>query len=68
MINENTIQLLLNLLEDNDRMSDYTLEYAIALLMNLTLKRSGKIKCAEDPERFLNVVSSLIDDNQVCLR
>ena len=41
MIDEGIIEWLVTLLEDNDSMSDYTLEYSTALLMNLCLRTSG---------------------------
>ena len=41
MINEEIIIWLVDVLEDNDALSDYTLEYSIALLMNLCLRTQG---------------------------
>lgn len=46
---------LVRILLDFQSLSDYMLEYAIALLMNLCLRSSGKRKCAEISEDALNV-------------
>ena len=63
MINENLIDYLINLLEDNETLSDYSLEYAVALFMNLTLKNSGKKKCINDHKRILKVISELLGNS-----
>ena len=42
MIEEGIIAWLVSLLEDNDVLSDYTLEYSVALLMNLCLRSTGE--------------------------
>ena len=47
MIDDNLIETLIEILEKNELLSDYSLEYAIALLMNLTLKEQGKQKCSK---------------------
>jgi hypothetical protein len=41
MIENGLIEWLVKVLEDNDSLSDYTLEYSVALLMNLCLRTSG---------------------------
>lgn len=43
MIEENIIRWLVKVLEDFDGLSDYTLEYSIALLMNLCLRTAGML-------------------------
>ncbi len=63
MINENLIDYLINLLEDSEVLSDYSLEYAVALFMNLTLKNSGKKKCIADHKRILKVISELLGNS-----
>ncbi|UJR23005.1 hypothetical protein I4U23_026031 [Adineta vaga] len=60
MINHNTIRWLIPLLSHTDRLSDYTLEYGVALLMNLCLRTNGRKKCAEIAEQAINVLSSLL--------
>jgi hypothetical protein len=48
MIKLNLISWIINLLQkENDTISEYTLEYATALLMNLALRTAGKQKCVE---------------------
>lgn len=42
MIADNLIDWLVNELQDSDCLSDYTLEYSVALLMNLCLRTKGK--------------------------
>lgn len=42
MIEEDLIQWLSQLLTDHDNLSDYSLEYSVALLMNLCLRSAGK--------------------------
>ena len=65
MVNENVIETLLDLLENNETLSDYSLEYATALLMNLTLKNVGKRRCAADHKRALKIVSELISNSTI---
>ena len=43
MIEEGIIKWLVTILEDNDALSDYTLEYSVALLMNLCLRSAGTL-------------------------
>ena len=42
LIDTAVIEWLLKILEDPDSLSDYGLEYTVALLMNLCLRTSGK--------------------------
>ncbi|ELU06099.1 hypothetical protein CAPTEDRAFT_181527 [Capitella teleta] len=60
MIEEGIISWLVSLLDDDDMLSDYTLEYSVALLMNLCLRTTGKTKCAEKPHQILKVLSDLL--------
>ncbi|XP_078063544.1 lisH domain-containing protein ARMC9 isoform X5 [Mustelus asterias] len=60
MVRDNIIFWLLSVLEDSDSLSDYTLEYSVALFMNLCLRTQGKRKCAEDARRVLKVLSDLL--------
>jgi hypothetical protein len=46
MIECNVIRWIIQILRGNQEMlSDYTLEYATALLMNLSLRKRGKDAC-----------------------
>lgn len=60
MINGEVIQWLSQLLMDHDNLSDYTLEYSVALLMNLCLRSGGKRKCIKDASQILRVLSDLL--------
>ena len=47
--------------KETEQLCDYTIEYATALLMNLSLRSSGKDKC-EDPEiELLKVLNELVE-------
>lgn len=63
MINDDIISWLLDLLEDTETLSDYTLEYAVALLMNLCLRNTGKIKCTQDYKKTIKVLSDLLGNS-----
>lgn len=68
MINDDIIAWLIQLLEDTEILSDYTLEYSVALLMNLCLRSTGKKKCTEDYKRTLKILSDLLgnSNHEVC--
>lgn len=42
-------------------MSDYSLEYTTALLMNLSLRTKGKDKCKKDTDVILQLLISMLD-------
>jgi len=42
-------------------MSDYSLEYTTALLMNLSLRTKGKDKCEENIENILDLLFKMLD-------
>ncbi|XP_026067880.1 lisH domain-containing protein ARMC9-like isoform X1 [Carassius auratus] len=60
MIRDGLIVWLVKELHDSDCLSDYTLEYAISLLMNLCLRTQGKKKCAEEAKHVLKVLTELL--------
>ena len=60
MIEAGLIEWLVKVLEDNDSLSDYTLEYSVALLMNLCLRSSGKKRCIQNADQTLKVLSDLL--------
>ncbi|KAM7539561.1 hypothetical protein Aperf_G00000032144 [Anoplocephala perfoliata] len=60
MTEQGMVEWLVDLLEDADNLSDYTLEYAVALLMNLCLRTEGKKRCASMADRVLKVLTDLI--------
>ncbi|XP_008836289.1 lisH domain-containing protein ARMC9 isoform X1 [Nannospalax galili] len=60
MIRDGLIFWLIDLLKDPDCLSDYTLEYSVALLMNLCLRSAGKNMCAKVSGLVLKVLSDLL--------
>ncbi|XP_032049006.1 lisH domain-containing protein ARMC9 [Aythya fuligula] len=60
MIKDGLIFWLVDVLTDTDSLSDYTLEYAVALLMNLCLRSAGKKMCARISNHVLKVLSDLL--------
>ncbi|XP_054556130.1 lisH domain-containing protein ARMC9 isoform X2 [Talpa occidentalis] len=60
MIQDGLIFWLIDLLKEPDCLSDYTLEYAVALLMNLCLRGAGKNMCAKVAGLVLKVLSDLL--------
>ncbi|XP_044793885.2 lisH domain-containing protein ARMC9 isoform X3 [Bubalus bubalis] len=60
MIQDGLIFWLIDILKEPDCLSDYTLEYSVALLMNLCLRSSGKNMCAKVAGLVLKVLSDLL--------
>ncbi|KAM3620610.1 uncharacterized protein V6R79_025915 [Siganus canaliculatus] len=60
MIEDDLIGWLVDELQDSDCLSDFTLEYSAALLMNLCLRTKGKRKCAENGKHVLKVLTDLL--------
>ncbi|XP_061739288.1 lisH domain-containing protein ARMC9 isoform X4 [Nerophis ophidion] len=60
MIENNLIGWLVDELDDTDSLSDDTLEYSAALLMNLCLRSKGIKKCAENAQHVLKVLTDLL--------
>ncbi|KAJ7421239.1 LisH domain-containing protein ARMC9 [Pitangus sulphuratus] len=60
MIKDGLIFWLVDVLKDTDCLSDYTLEYSVALLMNLCLRSAGKKMCATIANHVLKVLSDLL--------
>ncbi|KFV16436.1 LisH domain-containing protein ARMC9, partial [Tauraco erythrolophus] len=60
MIKDGLIFWLVDVLTDTDCLSDYTLEYSVALLMNLCLRSAGKKTCARIANHVLKVLSDLL--------
>ncbi|KAL1023357.1 hypothetical protein UPYG_G00039680 [Umbra pygmaea] len=60
MIRAGLIGWLVEELQDSDCLSDYTLEYAVALLMNLCLRTQGKRECAKNAKHILKVLTDLL--------
>ncbi|XP_030351896.1 lisH domain-containing protein ARMC9 isoform X3 [Strigops habroptila] len=60
MIKDGLIFWLVDVLTDTDCLSDYTLAYSVALLMNLCLRSAGKNMCAGIANHVLRVLSDLL--------
>uniref|UniRef100_A0A8W4F675 LisH domain-containing protein ARMC9 n=1 Tax=Sus scrofa TaxID=9823 RepID=A0A8W4F675_PIG len=60
MIRDGLIFWLIDILKEPDCLSDYTLEYSVALLMNLCLRSAGKNVCAQAASLVLKVLSDLL--------
>ncbi|KAM8745151.1 lisH domain-containing protein ARMC9 isoform 2-T2 [Acanthopagrus schlegelii] len=60
MIADDLIGWLVDELQDSDCLSDCTLQYSAALLMNLCLRTKGKRKCAENAKHVLKVLTDLL--------
>ncbi|KAL5017753.1 hypothetical protein ScPMuIL_005164 [Solemya velum] len=61
MIDKGVIEWLVKVLEDNDSLSDYTLEYSVALLMNLCLRTAGTdFNSPRATNQTLKVLSDLL--------
>ncbi|XP_034530753.1 lisH domain-containing protein ARMC9 isoform X2 [Notolabrus celidotus] len=68
MIADDVISWLVDELQDSDCLSDYTLEYSAALLMNLCLRTKGKRKCAENAKHVLKVLTDLLGHDHLEIR
>lgn len=60
MVELGMVEWLVDLLELTDNQSDYTLEYAVALFMNLCLRTAGKQRCVPMSNRVLKLLTDLI--------
>lgn len=54
--------------QEGHKLSDYSIEYATALLMNLSLRSSGKDKCEEDDIELLKVLNDLVEHENLQVR
>ena len=68
MIKAGLVKWLIDVLSDLDSLSDYSTEYASALLMNLSLRTAGKAKCAEYSSQILAVLNDLLEHENVQVR
>lgn len=57
-----------NTLQNEQNLSDYSIEYATALLMNLSLRSSGKDKCESEEIQLLKVLNSLVEHENLQVR
>ena len=63
------IKWISNVLQnETDQLSDYSIEYATALLMNLSLRSSGKDKCEDPGINLLQVLNELVEHDNLQVR
>ena len=56
------IKWIADVLKDEaETLSDYSIEYATALLMNLSLRAAGKSKCEDPGIQLLKVLNDLVE-------
>lgn len=60
MINEGIADILLNLLEEHENLSDYSLEYGSVFFLNLTMKTELKKKFLVDYKRVMKLITNLL--------
>jgi hypothetical protein len=53
---------------EGDQLSDYSIEYATALLMNLSLRAAGKDKCEDPNIELLKVLNDLVEHDNLQVR
>jgi LisH domain-containing protein ARMC9 len=70
MIESDVIPWIIDrLAKERDALSEYSLEYTTALLMNLSLRVAGKNKCEQMPRNsVLTVLSDLIEHENMVVR
>jgi LisH domain-containing protein ARMC9 len=69
MIKLDVIKWTVNMLKiEGNTLGDYTLEYATALLMNLSLRTQGKRKCEELDTDILKVLNELLEHENLQVR
>lgn len=60
--------ILTTLRDEGENLSDYSLEYTTALLMNLSLRVAGKNKCEQQGKQVLQVLSELMEHENMVVR
>ena len=65
MNKEHVVTFLQEVFKDLDNLSEYTIEYGSALMMNLCLRTAGRKECIANPERTLHVLNELIEHDNV---
>lgn len=69
MIQLDLIKWISSVLENEAyQLTDYSIEYATALLMNLSLRDAGKDKCEEPEIKLLTVLNNLVEHENLQVR
>jgi LisH domain-containing protein ARMC9 len=53
---------------EGGQLSDYSIEYATALLMNLSLRATGKDKCEDPNIELLKILNDLVEHENLQVR
>jgi hypothetical protein len=61
MVRRDMVKWLCEVLKNVDALSEYCVEYATALLMNLALRKDGRKKCAEAVDTVISVLMDLLE-------
>jgi LisH domain-containing protein ARMC9 len=61
MIELDVISWVVALLKDSESLNSFVVEYATALLLNLSLRSEGKTKCEAKELRVLDVLNELLE-------
>ena len=61
MIQLDLIKWISSVLRNIDQLTEYSIEYATALLMNLSLREAGRDKCEAPDIQLLNVLNDLVE-------
>jgi LisH domain-containing protein ARMC9 len=56
------------LANEGAQLSDYSIEYATALLMNLSLRAAGKDKCEDPNIQILKILNELVEHENLQVR
>lgn len=62
------VKWLADTLRDPENLTLYTCEYATALLMNLVLRRAGKLRCERDDVDIVGVLNELLEHDGIQVR
>merc|ERR550537_587488 len=69
MVDNDTVAWIVKvLLSDVDVLSEFSLEFGTALLMNLALRTSGKVACEQTEGRCLNLLNDLMEHENTQVR
>jgi LisH domain-containing protein ARMC9 len=68
MIRHDLLAWLTSTLADVESLSDYSVEYGSALLMNLTLRKEGKLRCDSQAKEVLAVLNDLLENENMQVR
>jgi len=69
MLDLDVIRWLINSIsKESQHLSDYSLEYSTALLMNLSLRTKGKDLCEQMGQQIINLLIKMIDHSNEQVR